>query len=171
MIELFYLLFIGGLIFGLALYEWFGIKSTGVFVIPLLAIYTLINYKVLIIALISVGITYIIGYLLQESFLFYGRRLYLVMAIYSFAITALMMAYIAGTEVIFASIIPSIIAYGLLTNGRDMKELVAYSAGFLFLLIMVGFLLLTKIGFTAFNITALSLVMPAMAMEFGVTCE
>lgn len=146
-----YLLFVIGLLFGLSLYELFGIKTIGIFAIPLLAIYTLLSWKILPLLVVAIVITYLFGLMLQEVFLFYGRRLYLIMASCSFLFTAILLNMFIDTDTIFASIIPSIFAYGLLVNGRDLKELVVYTCGSIIVLILLGAIILRGLGMNVFN--------------------
>lgn len=125
-----------------------GYRLSGVVVISLLAIYTLINFSAFPIFVLSIMIAYVGIVLLQERWLVYGRRL-LFMAIILGAAVPVLIALLFDiwafqntqiTELDFlGSILPGIAAYNYYRADPDrrLRELIA-SVGLFIVLVTVG---------------------------------
>ncbi|MFC4359858.1 poly-gamma-glutamate biosynthesis protein PgsC/CapC [Halobium salinum] len=135
-----------GLLAGVAATQIWGLRLSGVLVVPLFALYTLFDFTSLPIILASVALAYVGVGLVHEHTLLYGRRLLYIAiglgASIPLAVTAALSLRFGVTTPVEAlsigSVLPGIAAYNLhrLDGERRVDDVIASAAAFVGLVVL-----------------------------------
>lgn len=134
-IQLIVLLF--GFILGFVLYELTRYRIGGVVAIPIMVIYTMANSLMLPMFLFSIVICLLVGHIISEITLLYGRRLLYTYLTISIIITSLIFFYMGSileinfTAITVATIFPGIVAFNISRESDTFEN--AVKAGILVL--------------------------------------
>ena len=133
--------------------HWSGVRLGGVVVVPLLAVYTLVNAWALPLFAVSVLVAYAVGALLEERTLVFGHPLVFLYALAGAVVPMVALALLSLTSTpsipfrelaLFGSILPGITAYNVraLPAGRRWLD-AQMSVGLFSLLLVLGALLVS----------------------------
>lgn len=144
-----------GLLVSVAVVQWWGLRLSGVMVVPLLAIYGLYNYATIPVFILSTIAAYISLHFVKQRTLLYGRGLLLAGILIGALVpllTLVVVAYVYGvlfiTEIEFVgTILPGIAAYNFhqLSLERRLDDAIL-SLGVLTGLLILGTVLLEPLA-------------------------
>lgn len=121
-----YLLLGSFLVIGLAVYERFHLRLGGVLVVPLLALYVLLEPVALPIFLVAGAASWTAGALLHRRTLLYGRQLFIAMLLVSLVATYATMQFVGTTVAgLLLPILPGVFAYNLHREKLPLRGLAA----------------------------------------------
>ena len=124
-IQMLILLF--GFVFGYFMYELYRYRAGGVIAIPILVLYSLESPIALPIFIYSVAMCYLIGFIITERTLIYGRRLlylYLTMSLLITSFAFFFVLYYLNMDLLtitVGAIFPGLIAYNVSREAYSFK--------------------------------------------------
>jgi hypothetical protein len=138
-----------GFVYGYFMYELFRYRAGGVIAIPILVIYTLEFPIALPIFIYSVAMCYLIGFIITERTLIYGRRL-----LYLYLTTSLLITSVAFYFVLYylnlnlltitvGAIFPGLIAHNISRDAYSLK-----AGGIIVLMMVWHFIIIVMFGIT-----------------------
>ena len=149
------LILLFGFIFGYFMYELYRYRAGGVIAIPILVLYTFESPIALPIFIYSVAICYLIGFIITEKTLIYGRRLLYLYLTTSLLVTSFgffFVLYYLNLDLLtitIGAIFPGLIAYNISREAYSFKaglKTVLMMVWHFFIVVMFGIIILLASG-------------------------
>lgn len=144
-----------GFVFGYFMYELYRYRAGGVIAVPILVLYSLEAPVALPIFVYSTAICYLIGFIITERMLIYGRRLlylYLTTSLLVTSFSFFFVLYYLNLDLLTISvgaIFPGLIAYNIAREAYSFKagvKTVMMMIWHFFIVLMFGFIVLLASG-------------------------